>query len=751
MRNVYRITEPLFYFTHMEYNEFLKEKTKTHINSGFVIDESELSDHLFDFQKYAVKWALEKGRSALFEDCGLGKTAQMLEWAYQVNKHTNKPVLILAPLAVVGQTIQESFKFGYDNVSKYTDENELSIRCIKISNYEQIDNIDINDFSGVVLDESSILKGKDSKTKNKLLEYFKNTPYKLCCTATPSPNDHMELGNHSEFLGAMSYLEMLAMYFVHDGGETSKWRLRKHAEKDFWQFVSSWGLAIDNPATLGFTEKNYELPPIEYIEHFIDVESDTLDLFGEAVVSATELNRDLKKSLNQRVEHAKKIIQSDPNEQWILWGLQNAETDLLNKTIDNSVNVQGSDKPEIKANNLLGFANCEFDNLITKASIASFGMNYQNCHNMIFVSYDFKFEAFYQAVRRCYRFGQKHPVKVHLIIPKSQVNVRKSILEKEQKHKEMMHQMSLYSVEHNIFKKVVNPHDDIKTNNYWLMNGDCVERSKEIPDNHLDLVVFSPPFAELYVYSDKEADMGNVSNYEQFKTHFSYLIPQIKRTLKSGRICAVHCMDLPIQKGKEGFIGLRDFSGMIEEMFRNEGFIYHARTTIWKNPVTEMQRTKALGLLHKTIKKDSCMSRVGIPDYVLFFRNEGDNETPITHQDKDPSQPDYLPVDLWQKYASPVWYDIDYSRTLQYTTARDSNDEKHICPLQLDTIERIIHLYSNEGETVGSFFGGIGSEGYQALKMNRKSVSIELKESYFNLNKKNHANAVKENSVLTLF
>lgn len=541
------------------------------------------------------------------------------------------------------------------------------------------------------------------------------------------------------------------MYFVHDGGETSKWRLRKHAEKDFWQFVSSWGLAIDNPSTLGFNQKNYVLPEINYIEHFIDVESDTNNLFGEAVVSATELHRDLKKSLNDRVEKALEIYNQKPNEQWIFWCLGNEEASLLNKIIPNSVNVQGSDKAEIKAKNLLGFATGEVQNLITKTSIASFGMNYQNACNMVFTSYDFKFESFYQAVRREYRFGQLKPVNVHLLIPKSQSNVRKSILEKELKHKEMMHKMSLNSAEHNIFKKVSNPQEDVKTDNYWLMNGDCVQKSKLIPENYLDLVVFSPPFAELYVYSDKEEDMGNVSNYQQFKEHFGYLLPEIKRTLKQGRICAIHCMDLPIQKGKEGFIGLRDFSGMIEQMFRENGFIYHARVTVWKNPVTEMQRTKALGLLHKTIKKDSSMSRVGIPDYVLFFRNGDGNENPITHQDVDHNKPDYLPVDLWQKYASPVWYDIDYSRTLQYTTGRDKNDEKHICPLQLDTIERIIHLYSNEGETVGSFFGGIGSEGYQAIKMKRKSVSIELKESYFKINVENHKKADVSNSVLTLF
>ena len=319
----------------------------------------------------------------------------------------------------------------------------------------------------------------------------------------------------------------------------------------------------------------------------------------------------------------------------------------------------------------------------------------------------------------------------------------------------MISEMSKYSsqADYKSAKSKVNiVKKEIKTENYHLINGDCVTESKNIKENAADLVVFSPPFAELYVYSDKEQDMGNVSNYKQFEEHFKYLIPELKRVLKPGRICAIHCMDLPIQKGKEGYIGLRDFSGMLTEWFQEQGFIYHSRVTIWKNPVTEMQRTKALGLLHKTIKKDSSMTRVGIPDYILFFRNEGDNEYPITHQDIDSSKKDYLPVDLWQKYASPVWYDIDYSRTLQYRSGRDGNDEKHICPLQLDTIERIIHLYSNEGETIFSPFGGIGSEGFCALKMNRKSISIELKESYFALNSNNHKACIEEmSSTLTLF
>jgi len=724
------------------YNEFLETKRKTFLESGFKVAENKLNPKLKDFQKFGVMVALQKGRFAFFFDCGLGKTFSQLEWSKQVSIKTKKPVIILAPLAVVEQTKEESIKFG------------IEIDCFDINNYEQLHNLDLSKYGGCVLDESSILKGKDGKTSDLILSSFKNFHYKLCCTATPSPNDHMELGQHSEFLGGMSYAEMLAMFFVHDGGETSKWRLRKHAKDAFWKYVASWSIAIDNPATLGFNSDGYDLPEIEYIEHIIKMENDSSNLFGDVSVSATELHKDLNKSFDKRILKTLELVNSN-NNQWIVWGLKNSETDAISKLLDNAVNVQGSDKAECKAKNLNGFSKNEFKTLVTKTSIASFGMNYQQCSQMVFMSYDFKFEQFYQAVRRCYRFGQKQKVTIHILIPESQTNVRASILEKEKQHFERIREMSKYSAQTNYKSsksKFMIPSKEIKTDDYHLINGDCVQEIKKLNDNCADIIVFSPPFAELYVYSDKEEDMGNVSDYKQFEHHFKYLIPELKRTLKPGRICAIHCMDLPIQKGKEGYIGLRDFSGMLIDWFQDQGFIYHARTTIWKNPVTEMQRTKALGLLHKTIKKDSVMSRVGIPDYILFFRNEGDNEIPIAHQDKDPSQLNYLPVDLWQKYASPVWMDIDYGRTLQYRSGRDGNDEKHIAPLQLDTIERILHLYSNEGDTVLSPFGGIGSEGFSAIKLNRKSISIELKESYFSLNSANHKAIVQEKkSTLTLF
>jgi DNA methylase N-4/N-6 len=272
---------------------------------------------------------------------------------------------------------------------------------------------------------------------------------------------------------------------------------------------------------------------------------------------------------------------------------------------------------------------------------------------------------------------------------------------------------------------------------FTAIHGDCVEEVAKLPDNSIDFSIFSPPFAELYVYSDDIRDMGNCKDYEEFFVHFQFLVKELARVIKSGRLVAVHCMDLPAMKGKDGYIGLKDFSGMLIQAFEKEGFIYHDRITIWKSPVVEMTRTKSIGLLHKTIKKDSSLSRTGIPDYILVFRNAGDNLVPITHQETNEKKENYLPVNLWQKYAEPVWYDINYSDTLQYTSAREEKDEKHICPLQLETIRRCLHLWSNEGDTVLSPFGGIGSEGYESLRLNRNYIGIELKESYYNQMQRN--------------
>jgi hypothetical protein len=504
---------------------------------------------------------------------------------------------------------------------------------------------------------------------------------------------------------------------------------------------------LNKPSDIGFEMPGFNLPSLNFIEQqIITPKRDNGTLFNDAIISATNFNAELRLTKKQRLDAVVKIVNARPDENFIVWIKQNEEGDTLKKLLPGAIEVKGSDTNEYKEKMLLGFANNEFRILITKTKIASFGLNYQNCRNQVFASLDFSFEGLYQAIRRSYRFGQKNEVNIYLITTDTMANVKQSI-DHKQKQFQIMQDEMCKAVDDNIRGNIMAASlYDIETEeNKWftLKRGDSVQLIDNVPDNSIGLSVFSPPFAELYTYSSHVEDMGNSKDYNEFLTQFEFLIEKLYKKMISGRNVCVHCMDLPIQKGKEGFIGLRDFSGMILRAFEKVGFIYASRVTIWKDPVVEMQRTKALGLLHKQIKKDSTMSRVGIPDYVMIFRKDGERISPVTNID--------LPVDLWQKYASPVWMDIDYGNTLQgYRNGREEQDEKHICPLQLETIERLIHLYSNKGDTVFTPFAGIGSEVYQAVKMDRKGYGIELKASYFQQAKKNCKSAVMEKSQMSL-
>lgn len=408
----------------MTYQEFLKNKQKSHNYSGFDIDVSNLNDNMFPFQKFITKRALKAGKYAIFADCGLGKTLMQLEWAYQVSTHTNKPVLILAPLAVKGQTIQEADKFGVD------------ISNIHIQNYEQLENIDASIYGGIVLDESSILKNFEGAYRNLIIESFRPTLYKLACTATPAPNDPMELGNHSEFLNVMSRSEMLSMYFVHDGGETAKWRIKGHAVHTFYKWVASWATMLTNPADIGFQDKGYQLPKLNFIEKQIKTKSRDGQLFNDVAISATNFNHELRLTKIERLEQVAEIVNSS-NENFIIWIKQNEEADLLRKLIPDSIEVRGDDSPAYKEEKLLGFAKNKFRVLITKTKIAQFGLNYQNCRNQIFASLDFSFEGLYQAIRRSYRFGQTKPVNIYLITTDTMQNVVVSIQRKQKQFEKM--------------------------------------------------------------------------------------------------------------------------------------------------------------------------------------------------------------------------------------------------------------------------------------------------------------------------
>jgi len=422
----------------MTYEQFLELKHKTSNLSGFELDDDHINQVLFPFQRYIVRKALSHGKFAIFSECGTGKTLMQLEWANHVTKNTNDPVLVLCPLAVSAQTIEEGKKIGL-TVERL--KSDVSGNGIYISNYEQIENIDASQFGGIVLDESSILKNFSGETKKKILESFSHTPYKLCCTATPSPNDDMEICNHAEFLNQGRREEILAMYFTHDGGETAKWRVKGHAKKKFWNFVKSWSIMCSNPSDLGFDGSKFILPKLNLIERIINVPVPQGKLFNDISINATNFNQELRITLVSRMDDVVQIV-NESHENFIVWVKQNVEAEYLMERIDGAREVRGSQEVEIKERNLLAFGKDEYRVLVTKTKIACFGLNYQNCHNQVFASLDFSFEQLYQAIRRSYRFGQMHPVNIWLITTDTMQNVIHAIKEKQEQFENMKYHLT---------------------------------------------------------------------------------------------------------------------------------------------------------------------------------------------------------------------------------------------------------------------------------------------------------------------
>ena len=414
----------------MDYNEFLHSKQRIPPSCGFDKPKDRMNPLMFEWQKDITRWALRKGRAALFEDCGNGKTIQQLEFAHSVSERTGLPVLIVAPLTVGEQTQRESAKFGYTaNLCR----TQKDVRPgINITNYEMLDHFDAGAFGGVVLDESSILKNCMGKVRTQIIEMFQNVPYRLSCTATPSPNDYMELGNQVEFLGIMSQTEMLATYFTHDGSNTSQWRLKGHAENRFWEWVATWAVVLTCPGDLGYPNDGYILPELVMHEHLVEASTSMDDgLFGWVAQTLTERREARRMSLQERCEKAAVLVTADPDTQWVVWCDLNDESGLLAGLIPGAVEVRGSDKPDEKARALRAFADGGIRCLVTKPSIAGFGMNWQQCHNMIFVGLSDSYETMYQAIRRCYRFGQEHPVNVHIVTSAAEGAVKANIERKE--------------------------------------------------------------------------------------------------------------------------------------------------------------------------------------------------------------------------------------------------------------------------------------------------------------------------------
>jgi hypothetical protein len=627
-----------------------------------------------------------------------------------------------------------------------------------ITNYERLEKFDPANYTGIVLDESSILKSYTGKIRNDIIERFGQRPFRLAATATPAPNDFMELGNHAEFVGSMSRTEMLSMFFVHDGGETQKWRLKGHAETEFWRWVASWAVMIRKPSDLGYEDGKFILPPLNIQQ--VEVRTEEAQegfLFPVEASTLQERQAARKSSINERAGVAAEMVNAS-SEQWLVWCDRNDEADALRKTIPGSVEVRGSDTAEHKIKSAQGFRNGDIRVLISKPSMFGYGLNFQNCHNVAFVGLSDSYEQYYQAVRRVWRFGQDRTVNVYVITSELEGAVVKNIERKERDAMAMAESMveHMHAINEENLKGTQRTSsayvkDEAEGRGWKLYLEDTVEMHRRLESDSVDFMIFSPPFSSLYTYSASDRDMGNSKDDEEFFEHYKFLVAEQFRTLRPGRLLSFHCMNLPTSKAHNGYIGLKDFRGDMIRLYQDAGFIFHSEVVIWKDPVTAMQRTKALGLLHKQIVKDSAMSRQGIPDYLVTMRKPGENTKPIAgefdHYIGDDSEHvghGRFSIDVWQRYASPVWMDINQSNTLQKTSARDEKDERHIAPLQLDVIHRALQLWSLPGDLVVSPFAGIGSEGYEAIKMGRRFIGAELKPSYWQQAVKNLEAAERE-------
>lgn len=727
----------------MNYNDFLSTKFKAATACGF--EANKINPQLFPFQRDIVQWACRHGRCAIFADTGLGKTPMQLEWATLVREHTGQPVLILAPLAVARQTQAEGKKFGVE-VAVCRKQADCTAG-VNIANYEMLEHFDAAKFGAIVLDESSILKNFDGATRKLLTDFSASINYRLCCTATPAPNDLIEILNHAEFLSIMRGKEIIALYFTQDGNTTHKWRLKGHARKDFWRWLASWAVAIRKPSDMGYDDGDFTLPPLNVIDHVVNQPPTAGYLFAIEANTLSERLSARRASIDDRVEKAVAIVNAT-DEPFLVWCNLNSESSALAKSIPGAIEVTGSDSVEFKEDAVLGFAGGKYRVLVSKPSICGFGLNFQRCHNMAFVGLSDSWEQYYQAIRRCWRYGQKQTVKAHVITAETEGAVVKNIKRKEREAANMMAELVEHMRDVQLDRKPTNttPYvEDAQEGQGWkMMLGDCVERIEEVGTESCGLILFSPPFPGMYAYSNTPRDIGNTDNIKQMIEHFRYLVSEGKlmRVLMPGRLCCVHLCQLTAMKSRDGWIGLHDYRGRVIELFGDEGWEFAGEVTIDKNPQIQATRNKERGLLFKTLATDSSKMRMALADYLVYFRKPGENPEPIKAGRSKRYNGDggWITENEWIEWAAPVWYrqtkdypgGIRETDVLNVRQARETNDERHLCPLQLGVIKRAVKLWSNLGDVVFSPFAGIGSEGYQSLLLHRRFAGIELKGSYYN-------------------
>jgi len=741
-----------------DYDAFLETKHLRDIPTGIDVPLEAIAPVLFDWQQQLVRWALKRGRAAIFAGTGLGKTIQQLEWA----RHVPGNVLVFAPLGVTHQTIAEAkHKLGMD-VDYVRRPGELC-RKVSITNYDLLEHFcDVN-IDGIVLDESSCLKGITSKRRKLLFDHFTHIPFRLCCTATPAPNDIAEMAMHAQFLGVMKREDMLATFFVHD---ESSWRIMEHAKEHFYKWLASWSMALRNPEDLGYDGTDFLLPPLYLEEHFLPWDDARLiaDGEGQLSIAGTQKLHGIgdriavrQQTVRLRAEYAADIARKTEG-QVIIWVGLTDEGDVLKRLLhgEDFYEVKGSDKPEWKQEKLLGFANGDFRILVTKGLIAGWGMNFQRAHTAIVCGMNDSQEMFYQLVRRLWRYGQQHPVTTHIVLSEHERPIWENVQRKEKEANTMIdgliEAVKTYEQEELGVKASVGIGNTVithKGDDWRVLHGDCVEGLKQIPDESVSLSIFSPPFLSLFQYNASERDLGNCMSTEQFFAHHHYVTEQLLRILKPGRLIAMHMSQVPAMMVRDGWIGLKDFRGDMTRHMVEHGFIYAGEVTCGKSPQAQAIRIRAKGLAFNQLHKDSAWSRPCLGDYIVLYRKPGENTVPVI--------PD-IDNNTWILWASNIWYSTYYDKengyretyTLNVSEGRDEKDTKHICPLPLDLVERCVRLWSNSGEMVLDPFSGLGTTGVKALEHNRQYIGCELKESYVAAQLKNLERATRRATQQTL-
>ena len=808
----------------MEYLEFLKSKIEIAKDSGFALDPEKINKALKPHQRDAVLWALKGGRRALFESFGLGKTAQELEFCHQAVEHMKGRALIVLPLGVKQEFTRDAVKLlGYEKPEYCRTMAEVmeAKSQIIVTNYERVRDGDIRPdyFCATSLDEASVLRSFGSKTYQTFLDKFKNVPYKLVATATPSPNRYKELIHYAGYLEVMDTGQALTRFFQRDSTKANNLTLYPNMEDEFWLWVSSWALFITKPSDLNpeYSDEGYALPPLKVNWHELPIKyGDSIEkdgqmkLFNEAAAGLKEAAQVKRESILRRVRKMKEIIDDSPDDHFVLWHDLEKEREAIKKEIPQVVDIYGSQDYDLREKRVIDFSEGNTRLFATKKSLSGSGCNFQRyCHREIFLGIDYEFNDFIQAIHRCYRFLQEKPVVIDIIYMENEREIKEVLLEKWKNHNHMVEKMtdivkkyglSSAGIEKRLERKMGVKTVRVEGKKYTAVHDDCVEETRRMEDNSVDLIHTSIPFGNHYEYSANYNDFGHNKDTDRFFEQMDFLTPELLRVLKPGRVAAVHVKDRVLfgNATGTGMPTIEPFHALCIEHYMKHGFQYFGMITVVTDVVRENNQTYRLGWTEQC--KDGSKMGVGCPEYILLFRKlPTDRSTAYADEPVKKSKEEYtrarwqidahgywrssgdrliskeelkdLPVEslqqVYRKYSREnvydyaehvklaedldkqgklpaifmvvapgswnqmeVWDDINRMRTLNTTQSR-RRAQMHVCPLQLDIVERIIDRYSNKGDLVYDPFGGLMTVPMTAVKMGRRGYGCELNPDYF--------------------